>query len=151
MKRIKRIAFGLYRVSSTFSPAVASDTTTNVDEGVFGFKGRHRARCYNPNKPEKWHFKSYCLNCSVTGYLVNFFMYQGRDEKVLLPPSEPPPPSHSNHCFEQSPPGQTASEYPVLRLLEPNTFNSSLEFWSHYIDTLLTFHGTLFLSCSHQS
>ena len=54
----------------------------NVDEGVFGFKGRHRARCYNPNKPEKWHFKSYCLNCSTTGYLMNMFMYQGKDEKV---------------------------------------------------------------------
>ena len=54
----------------------------NVDEGVFGFKGRHRARCYNPNKPEKWHFKSYCLNCSTTGFLMNVFMYQGKDEKV---------------------------------------------------------------------
>ena len=94
----------------------------NVDEGVFPFKGRHRARCYNPGKPEKWHFKSYCLNCSVTGYLMNFFMYQGRDEKVLLHPSQPTPPTHSNHFFEQRPPGQTASEYPVLRLLKPLKF-----------------------------
>lgn len=74
----------------------------NVDEGVFGFKGRHRARCYNPNKPWKWHFKSFCLNCSVTGYLMNFFMYMGKDE--------------------QRPPGVSATEYPVHRLLNHAKF-----------------------------
>ena len=73
-----------------------------IDEGVFGFKGRHKARCYNPSKPEKWHFKSYCLNCSITGSQMNFFMYVGKDEK--------------------RPEGQTANEYPVIRLLDNEKF-----------------------------
>jgi len=78
------------------------DYRCNIDEGVFGFKGRHRARCYNPNKPEKWHFKSFCLNCSTTGYLMNFFMYQGKDE--------------------QRPAGVSATAYPVHKLTEPDKF-----------------------------
>jgi len=70
----------------------------NVDEGCFGFKGRHRARCYNPAKPWKWHLKAFCLNCPITGYLFRFFMYQGKDEV--------------------RPEGFTATEYPVWRLLD---------------------------------
>ena len=46
----------------------------DIDESCFDFKGRHRARCYNPNKPSKWHFKAYCLNDSSTGYLCNFWI-----------------------------------------------------------------------------
>jgi hypothetical protein len=49
----------------------------DVDEMCIGFKGRHVARCYNPNKPEKWHLKAFCLNDSKTGYLHRFYMYQG--------------------------------------------------------------------------
>ena len=45
------------------------------------FKGRHRCRCYNPNKPEKWHFKAFCLNDSGSGYLHRFYMYQGSTEQ----------------------------------------------------------------------
>lgn len=76
----------------------------NIDEGVFGFKGRHRARCYNPAKPDKWHFKSFCLNCSMTGYLMCFFMYMGKDEK--------------------RPPGVSATEYPVTRLTDHPKFKN---------------------------
>lgn len=53
----------------------------NIDEQCCPMKGRHRCRCYNPNKPEKWHFKVYCLNCSNTGYISNFYLYQGKDEE----------------------------------------------------------------------
>ena len=49
----------------------------DIDEMCIGFKGRHVARCYNPNKPEKWHLKAFCLNDSTTGYLHGFYMYQG--------------------------------------------------------------------------
>jgi hypothetical protein len=49
----------------------------DIDEMCIGFKGRHVARCYNPNKPEKWHLKAFCLNDSKTGYLHRFYMYQG--------------------------------------------------------------------------
>jgi hypothetical protein len=61
------------------------------------WKGRHLAKCYNPNKPSKWHFKVYSLNCSHTTYRCNFFMYQGRDEN--------------------RPAGMPATVYPVYELL----------------------------------
>lgn len=52
-----------------------------IDESCFDFKGRHKARCYNPNKPSKWHFKAFCLNDSGTGYLHSFRMYRGKEER----------------------------------------------------------------------
>ena len=36
------------------------------------------ARCYNPNKPEKWHFKCFALNEYLTGYMINVYLYEGR-------------------------------------------------------------------------
>lgn len=47
--------------------------TMSIDEMCIFFKGRHRCRCYNPKKPNKWHLKVFCLNDSQTGYLSNFF------------------------------------------------------------------------------
>ena len=52
----------------------------DIDEQCFPFKGRHRARCFNPNKPWKFHFKNYCLNDARTCYTWNFFMYRGKDD-----------------------------------------------------------------------
>jgi len=40
----------------------------SVDEQSIPCKCRHACRCYNPNKPEKWHFKVFSLNDAVTGY-----------------------------------------------------------------------------------
>ena len=56
----------------------------DIDEMCIGFKGRHVARCYNPKKPEKWHFKAFCLNDSSTGYLQRFYMYQGITFYLIL-------------------------------------------------------------------
>jgi hypothetical protein len=56
------------------------DVNVNIDEGTIGFRGHHRARCFNPNKPHKYHFKAFCLNDSATSYLYNFYMYRGKDE-----------------------------------------------------------------------
>ena len=83
----------------------------SIDEMTIFFKGRHRCKCYNPNKPNKWHFKAYCLNDSVTGYLWNFFMYRGKDE--------------------QRPPNIPATLYPVTRL----TDNEMLFGKDHFIIT----------------
>lgn len=57
-----------------------SNQNNSVDEASIPFKGRHRARVYNPNKPEKWHFKAYCLNDADTCYLLCFTLYRGKDE-----------------------------------------------------------------------
>jgi hypothetical protein len=58
------------------------DVNVNIDEGTIGFRGHHRARCFNPNKPHKYHFKAFCLNDSKTSYLYNFYMYRGKDESA---------------------------------------------------------------------
>jgi hypothetical protein len=51
------------------------------DESYFDFKGHHIARSYNPYKPAKWHFKAFFLKDSRSSYLLNFYMYQGKDEE----------------------------------------------------------------------
>jgi hypothetical protein len=53
----------------------------NIDEMCIFSIGRHRCKCYNPRKPNKWHLKAYCLNAIEYGYLFNFFMYRGSDER----------------------------------------------------------------------
>jgi len=70
----------------------------SIDEMTIFFKGRHRCKCYNPNKPNKWHFKAYCLSDAATGYTWNFFHYRGKDER--------------------RPANQSATLYPVLKLTE---------------------------------
>ena len=53
----------------------------DIDEQCIAWSGRHSCRCYNPNKPEKWHFKLYALNCALTGYMINMYLYRGKAEK----------------------------------------------------------------------
>jgi hypothetical protein len=64
-------------LSSRFRRYFKCSQNIDIDEMCIGFKGRHVARCYNPNKPEKWHLKAFCLNDSATGYLHRFYMYHG--------------------------------------------------------------------------
>lgn len=70
----------LEKLSSNFQRYFRCGQNVDIDETTIPYKGRHRYKFYNPNKPNKWHFKGYCLNDSETGYLYNFFMYKGRDE-----------------------------------------------------------------------
>jgi len=53
--------------------------TYDVDELCIGFKGRHKCKCYNKDKPNKWRFKAFCVNDSVTGYLFDFYLYGGKN------------------------------------------------------------------------
>ena len=69
----------------------------DIDEMTIPFKGRHKFKCYNPSKPNKWHLKFYCLNDSSCGYLVDFFPYEGKSEK--------------------RPAGITATSYPAYKLI----------------------------------
>lgn len=67
----------LEHLSEMFSRFFTCGQDIDIDEMCIGFKGRHIARCYNPNKPEKWHLKAFCLNDASSGYLHRFYMYQG--------------------------------------------------------------------------
>ena len=53
----------------------------SIDEAVIPWKGRHRARCYNPKKPAKYHLKKFSLNCASTGYVYCHYHYAGKDER----------------------------------------------------------------------
>jgi hypothetical protein len=65
----RRCAFH-YKMGRSFS----------IDEAVIPWKGRHRARCYNPKKPAKYHLKKFSLNCADTGYVYCHYHYGGKDE-----------------------------------------------------------------------
>jgi hypothetical protein len=67
-------------LARSFSAYYICPQCFDIDEQCIPWKGRHMFKCYNPNKPAKWHLKVYALNCADTSYQMNFFMYQGRDE-----------------------------------------------------------------------
>jgi len=46
---------------------------------VVKWKGRSKYKMYNPNKPEKYHLKSFGLCDSETGYAYNLLLYFGAD------------------------------------------------------------------------
>lgn len=88
--------FGLYYKCGRF---------LSVDEMTIFFKGIHRCKCYNPSKPNKWHFKAFCLNDAANGYLSNFCMYRGKDET--------------------RPPGMSATMFPVIKLTESLIYHNN--------------------------
>jgi len=49
----------------------------SIDEMTTPFKGKSRAKQYNPAKPNKWGFKDFALCCARTGYCLVFHPYQG--------------------------------------------------------------------------
>ena len=86
------------RLAERFEEAWNPGQDIDIDEQCCAFKGRHRSRCYNPKKPEKWHFKNYAVNCSKSGYLLNCRLYEGANE--------------------DRPPGMSATAFPIHVLLE---------------------------------
>jgi hypothetical protein len=61
----------------------------NVDEGGIPCKAYHSAIQYNADKPYKWFFKVYMLNCAKTKFLSNFMLSRGRhtDRPIDTPAS----------------------------------------------------------------
>ena len=50
-----------------------------LDEMVIKWKGRSKYKMYNPNKPEKYHIKTFGLCDSLTGYAYNLLIYFGAE------------------------------------------------------------------------
>jgi len=69
-------------VATAFDNLFNPGQMLDIDEQCIPWKGRHRCRCYNPNKPEKWHFKVFALNPNdaATGYMCSFYLYEGKAE-----------------------------------------------------------------------
>ena len=51
----------------------------SLDEMVVKWKGRSKYKMYNPNKPEKYHIKTFGLCDSATGYAYNLLIYFGKE------------------------------------------------------------------------
>ena len=85
-------------LSENYDAAWTPGQNIDIDEQCIPWKGRHKCRTYNPNKPVKWHFKVLSLNCSATAYQSAFYLYQGK--------------------AEQRPAGITATAYPAHQLLQ---------------------------------
>jgi hypothetical protein len=71
----------------------------SIDEQCIPCKCRHKCRCYNPNKPDKWHLKVFAINDASNGYQWNFYLYRGKDE--------------------DRPPEYSATMWPVIKLTHP--------------------------------
>lgn len=88
----------LILLAASFEKAFNPGQFMDIDEQSIPWKGRHIARCYNPNKLEKGEM--YSLNDSDTGYMMNFYIYQGKSE--------------------QRPDNIPATEYPFHQLIGQN-------------------------------
>ena len=97
----------LEQLSDNFQKYYTLGHFYDIDEISVYFKGRHICRCYNPNKPHKWHFKLFGLNCSYTGYLWKFYPYRGAAEKR-----------------EGIYSGISATAFPVHKPTEPNVLHN---------------------------
>ena len=62
-----------------FQDAFYPGKNLSIDEMVVKWKGRSKYKMYNPNKPEKYHIKTFGVCDSVTGYAVNLLIYFGKD------------------------------------------------------------------------
>ena len=69
------------QITVNFRTHYQCDQKIDIDEQCIPFKGRHPSKCYNPNKPSKWHLKVYAANDAKTSYQINLLLYQGKDEK----------------------------------------------------------------------
>ena len=74
-------------LSDNFTSHIDIGQCMDLDECTCGYRGKHRCRCFNPAKPFKYHFKQFCLNCSITGYILAFYWYRGKAES--RPPNMP--------------------------------------------------------------
>ena len=54
-----------------FGTTAIPETMVAVDEMMVAFKGRHKLKCYIPQKPTKWGYKLWTM-AGVSGYVYNF-------------------------------------------------------------------------------
>ena len=67
-------------LQKTFQKYYTAAKEISLDEMTTPFKGKSRAKQYNPNKPNKWGFKDFALCEAMTGYCLYFWPYQGKDQ-----------------------------------------------------------------------
>lgn len=68
-------------LSKEFPKHFSPSRYISIDESMVAFKGRSSMKQYMPLKPIKRGFKIWLMCCAVTGYIVAFDVYIGKDEK----------------------------------------------------------------------
>ena len=66
-------------MEKTFNNHYSPSNELGIDEMMTKFKGRSRAKQYNPAKPIKRGYKTFALCESQTGYVLRFHPYQGKE------------------------------------------------------------------------
>jgi len=104
-------------LSDNFTNFINVGQCMDLDECTCGYRGAHRCRCFNPNKPKKYHFKEFCINCAVTGYIIAFYWLRGKSE--------------------QRPPHIPATLWPLVHLVERinSLTNNRLKVGNHIMAT----------------
>jgi len=87
----------LNSVNNSFQKYYRLHQHINIDEQGVHSKCRHIAIQYNKDKPYKWFFKVYSVNCSLSKFMWRFDVYKGKEG--------------------DRPDNLTATEYPVINLL----------------------------------
>ena len=64
----------------TFLQAYKCGRDLSFDESCCPYKGRVHFYCYNPSKPSKWHLKLFEVLDAMTGYVVGFDVYTGKNK-----------------------------------------------------------------------
>lgn len=69
-------------LTNMFETAFTPYRNLSINESMSGFKGRTSLKQYIPINPFKRGFKIWALACSKTGYLLNFQIYQGKEQST---------------------------------------------------------------------
>lgn len=99
-----RVATLEEKIRLSFQKYYTMGRDIDVDEQGIPTRCRHHAVQYNGDKPHKWFFKVYGMNCAKTGYMSNFYLFRGKDG--------------------QRPDDVSASAYPVIKLTEPDQYHN---------------------------
>ena len=118
------------QITLSFRTHYQCDQKIDIYEQCTPFKGRHPSKCYNPNKPSKWHLKVYAANDANTSYQINLLLHQGKDEKRDK--------------------DRTATEYPVHYLMNHDIFKGRhhIMFCDNWYDFIVLTNVMVRILCS---
>ena len=75
----KKLGLFFTDLVQSFKSAWTPRQHLSIDEGCIGFKGRVSFKCYNPNKIEKYHMKTFKVVDSSNNYCLEFDLYVGKE------------------------------------------------------------------------
>ena len=71
-------------LKDTFVSAFTPSRFVSEDESMVAFKGRSTMKQYMPLKPIKRGFKVWILCCAITGYMLSFQVYTGKERNAAV-------------------------------------------------------------------